>query len=74
MIEANPTITPEEIGDILASTAIDMRDPGFDFDTGYGFINAQAALERTTIPEPGTVLGLLVISGLGLVTRIKKKA
>jgi subtilisin family serine protease len=74
MIEANPTITPEEIGDILASTAIDMGVPGFDFDTGYGFINAQAALERTTIPEPGTVLGLLVISGLGLVTRIKKKA
>ncbi|MEL7035692.1 MAG: S8 family serine peptidase [Cyanobacteria bacterium J06592_8] len=74
MIEANPTITPEEIGEILATTAIDMGIEGFDFDTGYGFINAQAALEVATVPEPGTVFGLLVISGLGLVTQIKKKA
>ncbi len=46
------TITPASILSILQQTALDMDDPltptfdtGFDFRTGYGFIQADAALQ-----------------------------
>ena len=54
MREADPTLTPAEIYDILRSTAQNMNprptgEPedsvtGFDFDTGYGFVQADLAL------------------------------
>jgi len=28
---------------------------------------------QTTVPEPGTILGLLAVGGLGLVSRFKKQ-
>ena len=47
-----PAITPATIRATLQSTALDMDDPstpgfdtGFDFGTGYGFIQADRALE-----------------------------
>ncbi|UYZ61512.1 S8 family serine peptidase [Hymenobacter weizhouensis] len=46
-------ITPAEIRDYLQSTALDMNSPltpefdqGFDFKTGYGFVQADAVLAR----------------------------
>ncbi len=51
MLEANPFLTPQEIEQILEETAIDMDDPftpgfdvGFDDKTGFGFIQADAAV------------------------------
>ncbi len=45
MLETNPSLTPAEIYDILESTASDMNEPGYDFDTGYGFINVDLAVD-----------------------------
>ena len=49
--EKDPSLTPEEIGLALTNTAEDMDDegtvgfdPGFDFNTGYGMVQADAAL------------------------------
>lgn len=49
--EADPSLTPAEISDLLQSTALDMDDPttegfdlGFDQATGYGLIQADQAL------------------------------
>ncbi|GAB3643977.1 hypothetical protein GCM10027423_46140 [Spirosoma arcticum] len=70
-----PTITPATILSTLQSTALDMDDPafagfetGFDFGTGFGFIQADAALAaispaantaptvaNTIAPQSGTV-------------------
>ncbi|CEM02318.1 unnamed protein product [Vitrella brassicaformis CCMP3155] len=54
MLQIDPSLTVDEIAEILTSTATDMDDPdtegfdtGFDFRTGYGFINGVAALEET---------------------------
>lgn len=53
MLEANPSLTPDVIYDILANTAIDMDDPftpgfdnGYDILTGAGFVNAEEAVEE----------------------------
>ena len=51
MREAAPTATPAEILAALTQTAIDMDAPGFDFWTGHGLIQADAALATF----PGTV-------------------
>lgn len=44
ILEKAPTITPEGIYNVLEATAKDMNEPGPDFDTGFGFINARAAV------------------------------
>jgi hypothetical protein len=47
MLQKNPNLTPLEIYAILEKTAIDMNTVGFDFDSGYGLINALAAVNAT---------------------------
>ena len=43
LLQANPTLTPTEVNVVLAFTATDMLTPGFDFDSGFGLVNAIAA-------------------------------
>lgn len=52
MLEVNPQARPERIRWILQATALDMREPGFDFDSGYGLVDAHAALTVLTTPPP----------------------
>ncbi len=42
--EFDPTLTPDAIYTVLQATAIDMGPAGVDFDSGYGLIQAAAAL------------------------------
>jgi hypothetical protein len=44
LLEAVPTLTPILVYSALESTAIDMGSPGFDNDSGFGFIQADLAL------------------------------
>ncbi len=45
MLEADPTLTPDEIREILTSTA--SRMPGFeDFEVGAGYVNSYAAVDK----------------------------
>ncbi len=75
MQDANPYITPAEIREILARTAIDMGSQGYDFDTGYGFINAEQAVEAAIIkvPEPSSFLGFFSLGTLGAALTLKRK-
>jgi hypothetical protein len=45
MLQTDSSLTPEEIYGILQDTAEDMNAPGFDFDTGHGFVRAAAAVD-----------------------------
>ena len=46
-------LTPFELYRLLESTAIDMTSTiGFDFPTGYGFVNASSALDAVAAIEP----------------------
>ncbi|MDB5326311.1 MAG: hypothetical protein JWM57_1880, partial [Phycisphaerales bacterium] len=44
LLQAKPTLTPSLIRSALTSTAIDMKAAGYDFDSGFGLIQAEAAL------------------------------
>lgn len=45
MLSANPELLPWEIKNILKSIAADISAPGFDFQTGHGFVNAYDAVK-----------------------------
>ena len=44
--------TPSQIRSLLTNTATDMGPSGFDFTSGYGFINADAAMRSFAAPTP----------------------
>ena len=44
MLEARPGSTPPQINSALKGSAIDMNAAGFDHDSGYGLIQADAAI------------------------------
>jgi hypothetical protein len=62
MMQANPNLTPPEIYQLLADTAIDMDDPdttagfdvGFDTKTGYGYVDAERAVEAALAMTPSS--------------------
>lgn len=45
VLSVDPTLTPDELEDVLSSTAIDYGSAGYDTTYGHGFVNARAALE-----------------------------
>jgi subtilisin family serine protease len=44
LVDLKPTLTPIQIYDTSENSAIDMGIPGFDNDSGFGLIQADAAL------------------------------
>ncbi|RDC64233.1 S8 family serine peptidase [Adhaeribacter pallidiroseus] len=59
MQEANGNaLKADQIKTALQQTALNMNEPGFDYETGYGFINAQKAIARVAMPR---VLELLLV-------------
>ena len=57
------TLTPAEVKNLLTSTAIDMYDPGFDYLSGYGLVNADSAMRTFAAPSP-VLVSLDVPSGV----------
>ena len=50
----DPTLTPQEVRDILTSTADDLGPAGYDTEYGYGLLNAAAAVAAAgPPPTPG---------------------
>src|SRR5262249_33345012 len=45
LLQNKPTLTPAQIYKTLENTAIDMGPPGFDNNSGFGLIQADAALD-----------------------------
>jgi len=87
ILSYRPTLTPEEVRHLIRSTADDITDPctagdtsctgtgldGFDIYTGYGRINATAALQvpvgtkavaKITYPRYQNVTGVMSIKGI----------
>jgi len=44
MLSANPELLPWEVKEILIKTAKDIGIPGFDYQSGHGFVNAYDAV------------------------------
>ncbi len=49
MLSVNPDLTFEEIRDILYSTCTDLYTPGRDIYSGYGLVNAAAAVKEAAV-------------------------
>lgn len=47
MLSANPDLTPWQVKEILLSTAEDIGNRGFDYQSGHGFVNAYDAVKAT---------------------------
>lgn len=53
VVSGNPGIDPAEVRTALTSTAIDIEQPGYDRNTGYGIVMADRALRYTgATPQP----------------------
>jgi hypothetical protein len=48
----NESMSPASTRSLLQSTAINMSSPGFDYSTGYGFIQTDAAIATFASPSP----------------------
>jgi Ca2+-binding RTX toxin-like protein len=68
LLDANPALTPAQIYTQLETTAIDMGPPGFDLDTGFGFIQAQSILGALCAAPPPPGPGAIIVGAPGLVT------
>ncbi|MEO7446248.1 MAG: MBG domain-containing protein [Ferruginibacter sp.] len=49
------TTTPAQVRTLLQSVATDMYTPGFDFKSGYGFVNADASMRTFAQPKPSLI-------------------
>jgi hypothetical protein len=54
MLQARPDLTPAGVYSHLENTALDMGDPGYDHDTGFGLIQALPAVQSL---EPSLTIG-----------------
>ena len=51
MLSKNPSLSNQEVLNILAKTSDDLRTDGFDYFTGYGLVRADKAIQATP-PSP----------------------
>ncbi|MEG4922764.1 S8 family serine peptidase [Microcoleus sp. F10-D1] len=51
--ESNPDLNPTQVIDILTGSAIDLKDPGWDEETGFGVVNLNKAVQvaKETAPQ-----------------------
>jgi subtilisin family serine protease len=56
MLQAVPSTTPERVYETLETTTIDMGPPGFDFDSGFGLIQADQALAALVSAAPEVIV------------------
>lgn len=67
ILSLRPGFTPDQVKNVIFSTATDLGPAGKDEDTGYGRINIDAALRSIEFSVGGGVVGL---SNTGLVLQL----
>jgi subtilisin family serine protease len=69
----NPNLTPDEVRDILFSTATDLGDPGWDQVYGNGLLNIGAVAEAAyaTTPEPATLV--MLAAGGSMIMALRRR-
>jgi len=55
MLSVNPGLTPEEVREQINSTARDLMSPGWDSETGWGLLNASAAVVAVSGPSTAVI-------------------
>lgn len=52
ILTANPLLTSEDVREILRQTAQDIGPPGWDYETGFGLVNAYRAVQQALARMP----------------------
>ena len=68
MLQANRDLTPAQVREIFAETAIDIEAPGIDPNSGYGIVMATAVLQYLLQTKSISTMGPL--TGIALATFI----
>ncbi len=55
LLQKDPSLTPAQVDAALQNTAIDMSTAGYDYSTGFGLIQANAAIASVVGSVSGTV-------------------
>lgn len=50
------TLSPDEVANIITSTAMDLGDPGWDQYFGHGLADAKAALDMINVPDTAPIM------------------
>ena len=65
----DPTLTADEVQGVIETTAVDLGAPGWDPTYGYGRIDALAALQAVSAPDPVTDLRITTaVTATGILT------
>ncbi len=75
ILQANPSLTPSQVKQLLIDTAIDLGDPGKDYLYGYGRIDGTKIMnsEGNIVPEFGFVVGMLTILSAVVIFSVVRK-
>lgn len=65
LLQANGTLTPDEVKAAIARTAVDLGPVGPDTDYGYGRVSAWAAVDNITPLEPPVYEAQTLYAGFG---------
>jgi thermitase len=60
-----PTLSPDQVQNVIQQTALDLGDPGQDEDYGHGLIDAEAALQAVCPPSAPTLSLIVNPDGAG---------
>ncbi|MDH3429255.1 MAG: S8 family serine peptidase, partial [Gammaproteobacteria bacterium] len=65
LLDFNPTLTPAQIYSALGDSTIEMLSSGFDFDSGFGLLQADAAISALSNAPPALngIPGRIVAAG-----------
>ena len=65
ILDFNATLTPAQVYSAMAGASLDMLDPGYDFDSGFGLVQADAAISAlgNAPPALGPIAGRIVAAG-----------
>jgi subtilisin family serine protease len=67
MLQANPNLTPEDVKEILAKTAVDLGEEGKDNVYGYGLVNAYYAVLNATVRGDLNYNGVVDVGDVSIV-------
>ncbi|MCQ1537746.1 S8 family serine peptidase [Methanocalculus taiwanensis] len=65
LLQANSTLSPNDVKTIITETAVDLGPEGPDYDYGYGRVSAWAAIEEVTPLVPPTYDAPMLHAGFG---------
>lgn len=76
ILQANPSLTPSQVKQVLIDTAIDLGDAGKDNYYGYGRIDGAGIMDSQghVVPEFGFLVGVLtILSAVGVFFAIRRE-